>query len=173
MEVLAHVLAHLVPAAGTTRGQMLEKLRNAVGLLSTGPKKLERIRSMTEYLRKKQPVLLDGNVGKFSDLIPTHYRFLRHEIISKPALIFDTGARRTNRWNQGASTSTGPSTAISSNKAIKYCIGLPTGSPGRVEQFVKQFLRGVPQDLGALQVNGRHIGFLRRFFLEEPLRAGF
>ena len=169
MEVLAHVLAQLAPAAGTTRDEILEKLRNAAGRLSTGPKKLERIRSMTGYLGKQQPALLDGHVGEFSNLISTHRRFPRYEVVSKPSLIFDTGGTRTNRWNQRGLDKHGPFDRYQFNpKRLNIALVCQQDRQGRVEQFTQQLLQGVPKEVGAPGASDGDLGFLRRFSLEKP-----
>ncbi len=167
MEVLAHVLAQLSPAARTTR-EVLEQLRNSAGRLSTGEEKLKRIRSIAEYLRKQKPVLLDGHVGGFGNLISNHRRFPRNEVVSKPALVFDTGTR-TNRWNQGGLDQHGPFDRYQFNpKRLNIALICQQDRQGRVEQFVKQFLQGVHQKAGAPSSDGSDVGFLRRFSLEEP-----
>jgi len=162
MEVLAHVLAQLSPAAGTTR-DVLEKLRTTAGRISTGEEQLKRIRSMAMYLRKQKPVLLDGHAGEFGEMISSEQTFPKYEIISKPALIFDPRGMRTNRWNQGGLDQHGPFDRYQFNpKRLNIAVVRRQGLQGRVEQFVEQLLQGVPN------AEDGDVGFLRRFALEKP-----
>ena len=162
MEVLAHVLAQLSPRLGT-KLEILERLKATADQLSVGEIKLKRIRSMSKYLRKQTAVLLDGHAGSFGDLISTHRRFPRHEIVAKPALIFDAGGNRTNRWNQGGLDKYGPFDRYQFNpKQLRIAVVCQKDRQGRVEQFVEQLLQGIPNS----QRYG--VGFLRRFALERP-----
>lgn len=162
METLAHVLAHLYPAAGTTR-DVLEKLRAAAGGIAVGPEQLRRIRSMVMYLQKQKPLLLDGHEGEFGDLISSRRKFPAYEVVPKPALIFDARGMRTNRWNQGGLDHHGPFDRYQFNpKRLNVVVLCRLDLKGRVEQFVDHLLQGVPN------TNGGDVGFLRRFALEKP-----
>jgi hypothetical protein len=162
IEVLAQLLSQLCPAIGSSR-EVLEKLREAAGRISTGEGKLRRIRSMAEYMRNQKPTLLDGHVGEFGELIASQRRFPKYEVVSKPALIFDPRGNRTNRWNQGGLDQHGPFDRYQFNpKRLNIAALCRQDLQGRVEQFVEQLLHGIPNTTGG------DVGFLRRFALEKP-----
>lgn len=167
MEVLAHVLAHLYPAAGTTHG-VLEKLRVAAGRISTGHEQLKRIRSMAAYLQRQKPLLLDGHEGELGELISSQRKFPKYEVVPKPALIFDARGMRTNRWNQGGLDQHGPFDRYQFNpKRLNIAVVCRQDLQGRVEQFVDHLLHGVQN------TQGGDVGFLRRFALEKPYAQVF
>jgi len=162
MEVLAHVLAHLHPALGTTE-DVLEKLRAAAGRISAGPEQLKRIRSMAMYLQRQKPLLLDGHEGEFEGLISSRRKFPGYEVVPKPALIFDARRTRTSRWNQGGLDQHGPFDRYQFNpKRLNIAVVCRQDLQGRLEQFVDHLLQGVPN------TRGGDVGFLRRFALEKP-----
>lgn len=162
MEVLSQVLSQLVPTLGSPR-EVLERLRTEAGRISTGQERLERIRSMARYLRKQTPLLLDSHIGEFGELIASQRKFPKYEIIPKPALIFDPSGKRTNRWNQGGLDKHGPFDRYQFNpKRLTIAVICQQDLQGRVEQFIEQFLHGVPN------TKGGDVGFLRRFALEKP-----
>jgi len=162
MEVLAQLLSQLCPALGSSR-EVLERLRGEAGRISTGEEQLRRIRSMAQYLRKQKPLLLDGHLGEFGELIASQRKFPRNDVVSKPALIFDPGGTRTHRWNQGGLDQHGPFDRYQFNpKRLNIAVVCRQDLQGRVEQFVEQFLHGIPN------ANGGDVGFLRRFALDKP-----
>ena len=162
MEILADVLSQLRLVLGTP-SETLEKLRSAVGRQSTGEAQLRRIRSMAAYLRKCEPVLVDGRVGEFGRLITTQRRFPENEVIEKPSLIFDTRGARRNRWNQGGLDRHGPYDRYQfAPKRLNVAVICRQDLRGRVEQFVEQLLQGVPN------AKGGDVGLLGRFALERP-----
>jgi hypothetical protein len=161
MEILARLLSQLCPAVGLPR-DVLQKLRLAAGRILTGREQLKRIRSMADYLRRQRPLLLDDQLGKFGELVANHNAFPKCEVISKPALIFDVSGNRTNRWSQGGLDRYGPFDRYQfSPKRLNIAVVCRHDLQGQVEQFVEQFLHGIPE-------NGADIGFLRRFALEKP-----
>lgn len=162
MEVLAHVLSHLRPALGSS-AEVLEKLRAVAARTSAGPRRLHKARAMAQYLRKLSPVLLDGQVGSFGDLISSESEFPRHEIIGKPSFIFDARGMRRHRWNQGGLDQHGPFDRYQFNpKRLNVAVVCQEELQGRVEKFVEQFLDGIPGS------NVAGTGFIRRFSLEKP-----
>lgn len=162
IEVLARIISQLCPGSGSAK-DVLERLRTAAGQLSAGRRHLDRIRSMADYLGQQSPLLLDGHLGKFGPLVATRGRFPKCEVVPKPALIFDPGATRTNRWNQGGLDQHGPFDRYQFNpKRLNIAIICQRALQGRVEQFVDQLLNGVPNTTGG------DVGFLRRFALDKP-----
>jgi hypothetical protein len=118
---------------------------------------------MAKYLQRQKPLLLDGHAGKFGELISSKHKFPKNEVVPKPTLIFDTRATRTNRWNQGGLDQHGPFDRYQFNpKRLNIAVVCRQDLQGRVEQFVEQFLQGVPN------TRGGDVGFLRRFALEKP-----
>lgn len=162
MEVLAQLLSQLCPAVGSSH-EVLQRLREVAGRISTGEAQLRRIRSMAQYLRNQKPLLLDDHLGEFGELVASHRKFPKYEVVSKPALIFDPGGNRTSRWNQGGLDQHGPFDRYQFNpKRLNIAVVCRQDLQGRVEQFVEQFLHGIPN------TDGGNVGFLRRFALEKP-----
>ncbi|MDH5527960.1 MAG: hypothetical protein OEY97_11705 [Nitrospirota bacterium] len=144
MEVLAHVLASI---RGNPAGapSMLEQLRTAVGGIAVGNERLGRLRSLATYLQRQTVVFAPGISGKFGSLVASEQSCPSHEIVTKPALIFDTGGSRTNRWNQGGLDQHGPFDRYQFNpKCLNIAVICRADLQGRVEQFVEQLLHGIP-----------------------------
>ena len=162
MEVLARVLASLQQRPGDSAA-VLEALRAAAGTLAAGQERLRRLRSLEEYLRGQSVVLAPRLQGQFGKLVSTEGRFPPHEVVQKPALLFDATGRRTNRWNQGGLDQHGPYDRYQfSPKRLNIIVICRADLQGRVEQFVGQLLNGVDG------VKGGDVGFLRRFAFERP-----
>ena len=162
MEVLAHVVASICGNPAGTRST-LEQLRTAAGGIAIGNERLGRVRSLTTYLRRQTAMLAPELPGKFGELIASNRGFPPHEVVTKPALIFDPRGSRTNRWNQGGLDQHGPFDRYQFNpKSLNIAVICRVDLQGRVEQFVEQLLHGIPG------TKGGDVGFLRRFALEKP-----
>jgi hypothetical protein len=162
MEVFAHVLAWLQQHPSEAPS-VLDRLRAAASLVAVGAERLNRIHSLARYLRRQTVTLCHGLRGEFGKLISSKRRFPSHEVISKPALIFNPSGRRTNRWNQGGLDKHGPFDRYQFNpKRLNIAAICRADLQGRVEQFFEQLLHGVNG------IQGGDVGFLRRFALEKP-----
>lgn len=161
-EILARILSRLCPTVGSQH-DVFQKLTIAAGRILNGAEQLRRIRSMADYLREHRPLLLDEQVGEFGKLLANHHAFPSWEVIPKPTLIFDASGNRTNQWNQRGLDLNGPYDRYQFNpKRLNIAVVCRQDLQGRVEQFVEEFLQGIPN------TNGGNVGFLRRFALEKP-----
>lgn len=156
-ENLDRVVRHIEPRFGT---DILRRLSASRSQAVSGPERLDRIRRIFQYLGKQSIVLaprVNGNLAL--PMRADRDRFPPSEHIEKPALIFDLGGHKTDRWNQRGLDQYGPSDRyLFTPKRLHICVICQKAKEGRVDAFVKRLLEGLPNETG----------FVRRFSLEQP-----
>lgn len=163
LEVLEHVVRHLVGGKFRTDPSFRGRLRAAAGFVGLGENRLRRIQNISSYLQKQDVSLVPKLNAKFGGLMGTGHGLPATETITKPTLIFDPGGRKTLSWNQGGLDRFGPYDQYQFNpKALNIAVICQSALQGRVEPFIGQLLNGVPN------TRGGDVGFLRRFALEKP-----
>ncbi|HMV65812.1 MAG TPA: hypothetical protein PKA64_03090, partial [Myxococcota bacterium] len=156
-ETLERVIRHVEPRFGN---EILRRLAAKRSAAVAGPDRLRRIRRVFEYLGKQDVVLAPRLKAAFAK--PMHAsqdRFPPAEVIEKPALIFDAAGNKKDRWNQRGLDQYGPHDRYYFTlKRLHICVICQRAKEGRVDEFVKRLLDGLPGESG----------FLRRFALDQP-----
>jgi hypothetical protein len=141
---------------------ILRALKRNKAKLASGPDRLSRIARMFDYIRSKHIALVPGSKLQVGPLVSMSGDFPQHELMQKPDMIFDAGGRRTHRWPQGGLDAHGPFDSYQfTPKQLNVAVICQARVQGRVEQFVRKLLHGLPSS----DASG---GFLRRFRLDRP-----
>lgn len=156
-ETLDRVIRHVQPRLGAAILQRLATKRSAV---VAGPERLGRIKRFFEYLEMQDVVLAPRlRVDFAKPMRGSQPRFPPTEVIEKPRLIFDAGGNNNHPWNQGGLDQYGPHDRYYfTPKRLHICVICQRSKEGRVDEFVKRLLDGLPGESG----------FLRRFALDQP-----
>ncbi|MFH1464642.1 MAG: hypothetical protein ABIO70_09670 [Pseudomonadota bacterium] len=148
--------------------EVLGRLFRRRATASSGPDRRRRVDEVFGYLGLTRREVAPGFFVDIGKPLAAPRRFPKHEIIPKPDLIFDTGGRRTNAWNQGGLDTFGPQDQyLFSPKKLNIAVICQADAQGRVDQFLACLLHGMPDTKAAKK------GFLDRFRLEQPYTKTF
>ncbi len=109
---------------------------------NSGPKKWDKVKQINRFLQTLALELLPGIQFKFepliSDLPPVQTCFT-------PTYVFDPSGAQTSSWHDGGLRDFGPYTRQTFTPSKpRICIICQEQVKGRVEQFLKKFLNGIP-----------------------------
>jgi hypothetical protein len=148
--------------------EILNRLQRAKATAASGPDRLKRLRKVFEFLAAERRELAPGFFVDFGKPLYAPRRFPRHEIVPKPDLIFDSGGRQTDHWNQRGLDTYGPQDQYQfSPKKLNIAVICQAHAQGRVDEFLARLLKGMPDTKAAKK------GFIDRFRLEPPYTKVF
>ena len=117
-----------------------EKIRRAISSFNGGENKNKRINTLKKYLQSKGISLIDGTNIKISDAQDVQSMCQQME---KPIFIFNDNGEAD--WAERGFTQYGPYTKRTFDRNDpSICVVCARHDKGRVEQFVRKFLKGIP-----------------------------
>lgn len=125
-------------SAGNRSGELLESIRQKIGLFNAGNSKQERINKFRSYISDKVNLITGQQLSIQSFLNVSNNCYLQE----KPSFIFNDN--RDGTWNDGGINRHGPYTKRTfdrNNPSI--CVICLEKEKGQVEQFVRKFLKGI------------------------------
>ncbi|HEV2714562.1 MAG TPA: hypothetical protein VGU64_04810, partial [Terriglobales bacterium] len=153
---------------------ILTRLDGLASQVTAGPERLRRIVAMFEHLRNQTLELAPGLSFRMGSILKHSTNsawFPKREVISKPPLVFSPLPGRTDSWNERGLDTHGPYDQRSfTPRRPSIAVICQAEVQGRVEQFVRKFLDGMPEISVGRAQNGRkpyERGFIRRFAFEQ------
>lgn len=130
-------LAHIF---GTRKDVIAEKIRISISRFNGGVNKKRKIAELKQYLKKANVSLIDGSNIEISDALNVTSQ---SRTIDKPVFIFnDNGSAN---WAEQGFKNFGPYTKRTFDRNDpSICVICGEDDKGRVEQFVRKFLKGIP-----------------------------
>ncbi len=146
----------------------LERLDGLLDNFCAGPARLERLRSICGYFSSRS-IEVVPKIGcratMFLSQTDTRY-FPRVEKTPPVVYVFDPSGTKTDTWHDRGMNNYGPYSAPSFTPTRpRICVVCQRNHKGRVEQFVRKFLRGIAPP-GSKRVSFAK-GFIRKFSLED------
>jgi hypothetical protein len=159
---------------GNCAAKVREGLERQRAALRQGKARLEKIRTIVEFLRGKQHEMAPGVSFAFGPLLASSDRaFPRIEDAPKPVYVFDQTGSKTNTWHDKGLTEYGPYSAqVFTPNQPRIGIVCQQSMKGQVEQFVRKFVNGVvlPAPKGdprRKKTNYFEKGLVRKFALKN------
>lgn len=170
-ENLIHCISHLSKTSVT---DILQQLDRILARLRSGPERLRHIEAVFKHLRSQHLKLtptFEFTLGEMLSQGENPHLFPRFEIIPKPILVFDPSGTRTDTWNERGLDQHGPySKRRFTPIQPKIAVICQKCEQGKVEQFIKKFLEGMPNvfvQSKSFQRAPYGKGFIRRFALDD------
>lgn len=165
--VVRHVFGARADAA-------LGRLAAAVARFRTGPARLERLRSICGYFREREIEFVPGVTFRLSDFLSQTDTGTFPQIDKAPPVVyvFDPTGTKTQRWHDKGMDDFGPYSAPTFTPTRpRICVVCQRQHKGRVEQFVRKFLRGVSVPGSRRAPFAK--GFVRKYGLEDATTEFF
>lgn len=131
---------YILHTHGSKKEVIVEKIRRAVSAFNKGGNKKDRIGIIHQYFQSKNITLIDGTHIEIEDALSIQSQC---EQMQKPVSIFNDNG--SDDWKERGLTQYGPYTKRTfdrNNPSI--CVICTQDDKGRVEQFVRKFLKGIP-----------------------------
>jgi hypothetical protein len=137
-DAFAACLTHVFGVRATTISATLEQLRAAE---RTGPRHLERIKSIIASLRKRQHEMAPGVPFSFGPLLDDSCAtFPQFETAPHPLYVYDARGFKTSEWNDGGLNKFGPfSEGVGGIAPPRICVICQKSEKGEVDQFLRTF----------------------------------
>lgn len=155
-------------ALGAAASAALERLDGLLTNFCTGPSRLERLRAICGYFCNHSLEIVPGvNCHPTGFLSQTDKaRFPRIDKAPPAIYVFDPSGSKTDTWHDRGMDNFGPYSAPTFTPTRhRICVVCQREHKGRIEQFVRKFLRGViaPGSRRAPFAKG----FVRKYALED------
>jgi hypothetical protein len=155
-------------ALGGAASAALDKLDGLLTNFCAGPARLERLRAICGYFCNRNLEIIPGvnchATGFLSQTDKAH--FPRIDKAPPVVYVFDPSGSKTDTWHDRGMDNFGPYSAPTFTPTRpRICVVCQRQHKGRIEQFVRKFLRGV-----AVAGSGRARfakGFVRKYALED------
>lgn len=125
---------------GAQKDVINDRIRESISIFNGGESKKSRIDRIKKYLQKEGITLIDGTrieIGESPDIQRNCAQ------IQKPVFIFNDNGEAT--WAERGLTQYGPYTKRTFDRHDpSICVICTQQDQGRVEQFVRKFLKGIP-----------------------------
>lgn len=131
---------YILHTHGAQKDAIIERIRNKVSTFNGGESKKLRIEKLKKYIQKEGITLIDGTRIEIGDSPDIQQSCAQ---IQKPVFIFNDNGEAN--WAERGLTLYGPYTKRTfdrNNPSI--CVICTQQDQGRVEQFVRKFLKGIP-----------------------------
>lgn len=148
----------------------LERLGTLFDTFCTGPSRLERLRAICCYFSKRRLELVPGigcHVTAFLSQGDTQH-FPQIEKAPPVVYVFDPSGMKTDTWHDRGMDNFGPYSAPTFTPTRpRICVVCQRNHKGRVEQFIRKFLRGVAPP--GSQRSPFAKGLIRKYALEDAI----
>lgn len=155
-------------ALGDAANAALERLDGVLTNFCTGPARLERLRAICGYFCNRSLEIVPGvtchATGFLSQTDKTH--FPRIDKAPPVVYVFDPSGSKTDTWHDRGMDNFGPYSAPTFTPTRpRICVVCQREHKGRIEQFVRKFLRGVTAPGSRRAPFAK--GFVRKYALED------
>lgn len=155
-------------ALGNVAEVTLERLGGLLDTFCTGPSRLERLRAICNYFSERRLDLAPGIGCRATAFLSQDDRqhFPRIEKAPSVVYVFDPSGAKTDTWHDRGMDDFGPYSAPTFTPTRpRICVVCQQNHKGRVEQFVRKFLRGVA--LSGSKRSPFAKGLIRKYALED------
>ena len=126
---------------GGQKDAIVERIRQAVSTFNSGENKNARIRALKDYIQSKTISLIDGSRIKIRNSPDIQSEC---EQMQKPVFVFNDNGEAG--WAEKGLTQYGPYTKRTFDRNDpSICVICAQHDKGRVEQFVRKLLKGIPR----------------------------
>jgi hypothetical protein len=161
-------------AFGAAAEGVLDRLDRSLGEFHTGPVRLERLRVICGYFRDRRIEVAPGIAFHATGFLSQqeHRTFPRIDKAPPVVFVFDSSGSRTDTWHDRGMDNFGPYSAPTFTPTRpRICVVCQKAHKGRIEQFVRKFLRGI------VVPNARRSpfakGLVRKYGLEDAMTDFF
>jgi hypothetical protein len=155
-------------ALGGTAGAALERLDGLLTNFCTGPARLERLRAICGYFCNRSLDVVPGVTCHATGFLSQtdKARFPRIDKAPPVVYVFDPSGSKTDTWHDRGMDNFGPYSAPTFTPTRpRICVVCQRDHKGRIEQFVRKFLRGVTAPGSRRAPFAK--GFVRKYALED------
>jgi hypothetical protein len=146
----------------------LQRLDGMLGTFCTGPSRLDRLRAICGYFCNRRLEVVPG-VTCHATAYLSQTDKARFPRIDKPqpvVYVFDPSGSKTDTWHDRGMDNFGPYSAPTFTPTRpRICVVCQRDHKGRIEQFVRKFLRGVTSPGSKRTPFAK--GFVRKYALED------
>ncbi|WP_146678854.1 argonaute/piwi family protein [Pirellula sp. SH-Sr6A] len=155
-------------ALGDLAGATLERLRGLLENFYTGPSRFERLRATCKYFSDRRLEVAPGvgcHTGSFLSQ-DNGRNFPRIDKAPSVAYVFDPSGGKTDTWHDRGMENFGPYSAPTFTPTRpRICVVCQRNHKGRVEQFIRKFLRGI--SIPGSNRSPFAKGLIRKYALED------
>lgn len=131
---------YLYHTHGTQKDAIVERIRRAVSIFNSGENKHQRINLLKNYIQSKNILLINGTRIEIDDSPNIQSNCIQ---MQKPVFVFNDNGEAD--WAEKGLTQSGPYTKRTFDKNDpSICVICAQQDKGRVEQFVRKLLKGIP-----------------------------
>lgn len=155
-------------ALGATAVAALERLDGLLTTFCTGPSRLERLRAICGYFCESRLEVVPGVTCHATDYLSQIGKAHFPPIDKAPAVVyvFDPSNSKTDTWHDRGMDNFGPYSAPTFTPTRpRICVVCQRDHKGRIEQFVRKFLRGITSPGSKRAPFAK--GFIRKYALED------
>jgi hypothetical protein len=155
-------------ALGGHAAAALERLDGLLTAFGTGPSRLERLRAICRYFCDLRLEIAPGVTCHATSYLSQtdNARFPRIDKAPPVVYVFDSSGSKTDSWHERGVDKFGPYSAPTFTPTRpRICVVCQRDHKGRIEQFVKKFLRGVTSPGTGRTPFAK--GFIRKYDLED------
>lgn len=155
-------------ALGGAAGPALDRLGGLLDTFCTGPARLERLRAICGYFGGRRLAVCPGVTCRATGFLSQTDRvsFPRIEKAPPVVYVFDPSGTKTQTWHDKGMDDYGPYSAPTFTPTRpRICVVCQRNHKGRVEQFVRKFLRGVTSPGSRRSPFAK--GFIRKYALDD------
>lgn len=132
--------AYLEHTHGDRKEMMVEAIIERVSIFNGGAKKKPRIRELKNFLQRKGIVLINGSTVAIQDAPSVRTQCTQ---LNKPVFVFNDNGEAD--WTERGLSKFGPYTKRTFDRNDpSICVICSPHDKGRVEQFVRKLLKGIP-----------------------------
>ena len=155
-------------ALGASAGAALDRLDSLLTSFRTGPSRLERLRAICGYFCNRRIEVFPGVTCHATEFLSQSQRAAFPRIDKAPPVVyvFDSTGSKTDTWHDRGMDNFGPYSAPTFTPTRpRICVVCQREHKGRIEQFIRKFLRGVTSPGSRRAPFAK--GFVRKYALED------
>jgi hypothetical protein len=155
-------------ALGAAAGAALGRLDGLLINFRSGPARLERLRAICGYFCNRPMEIVPGVTCHATEFLSQSQRATFPRIDKAPPVVyvFDPSGTKTQTWHDKGMDDYGPYSAPTFTPTRpRICVVCQRDHKGRIEQFVRKFLRGVTAPRSRRSPFAK--GFVRKYALED------
>jgi hypothetical protein len=155
-------------ALGAAAGPALDRLDGLLTNFRSGPARLDRLRTICGYFCNRRVEIVPGVTCHATEFLSQSQRATFPRIDKAPPVVyvFDSSASKTDTWHDRGMDNFGPYSAPTFTPTRpRICVVCQRDHKGRIEQFVRKFLRGVTSPGSRRAPFAK--GFVRKYALED------
>ena len=153
---------------GSAAGAIVNRLEELLVDFRSGPSRLVRLRTVSGYFARNPLEIIPGVTCRCTEFLSQDDRAEFPPIDKTPPVVyvFDPTGTKTSTWHTKGMDDFGPYSAPSFTPSRpRICVVCQRGHKGRVEQFVRKFLKGIVLPGGRRSSFAK--GFIRKYALED------